>query len=76
MKKIDVIAAVLLVVGGLNWGLFGLFQLDLVATIFGGVPLIATVVYTLVGASALYQVASLTWIQRRWNVSPRPTSAH
>ena len=76
MKKIDVIAAALLVVGGLNWGLFGLFQLDLVATLFGGVPLIATVVYALVGASALYQVASLVWIQRRWNVSPRPTAAH
>jgi uncharacterized membrane protein YuzA (DUF378 family) len=36
MKTIDVVVAVLLVVGGLNWGLVGLFQFDLVAAIFGG----------------------------------------
>ena len=36
MKTLDVIAAVLLVIGGLNWGLYGLFDLDLVATLFGG----------------------------------------
>jgi uncharacterized membrane protein YuzA (DUF378 family) len=71
MKKLDVIAAALLVVGGLNWGLVGLFQLDLVATLFGGVPLISTAVYALVGLAALYQVAGMPWIQRRWNVSPR-----
>ena len=35
MKLIDVIAAVLLVIGGLNWGLWGLFEVDLVASIFG-----------------------------------------
>jgi uncharacterized membrane protein YuzA (DUF378 family) len=49
----------------------GLFQLDLVATLFGGVPLISMAVYALVGLAALYQVAGLRWIQRRWNVSPR-----
>ena len=36
MKLLDVIVAILLVIGGLNWGLVGLFQFDLVATIFGG----------------------------------------
>ena len=36
MKILDVIVAVLLVIGGLNWGLVGFFQFDLVATIFGG----------------------------------------
>jgi len=71
MKKLDVAAAALLVVGGLNWGLVGLFQLDLVATLFGSVPLISTAVYALVGLAALYQVAGLPWIQRRWNVSSR-----
>ena len=71
MKKLDVIAAALLVVGGLNWGLIGLFQLDLVATLFGSVPLISAAAYALVGLAALYQVAGLPWIQRRWNVSSR-----
>ncbi len=71
MKTFDVIAAVLLVIGGLNWGLVGLFKFDLVASLFGGVPLVATVVYSVVGFAALYQVAGLPWIQRRWNVAPR-----
>lgn len=71
MKTFDVIAASLLVIGGLNWGLVGLFDFDLVATLFGGVPLVATIVYVLVGVAALYQIAGLPWIQKRWNVSPR-----
>ena len=69
MKALDVVAAVLLVVGGLNWGLVGLFQFDLVAAIFGGqAAVLSRVVYTLVGACAVYQ--ALTWrsIQRRWLV--------
>ncbi|MCZ3393495.1 DUF378 domain-containing protein, partial [Enterococcus faecium] len=36
MKTLDVIALVLLIVGGLNWLLVGIFQFDLVATLFGG----------------------------------------
>jgi len=70
MKLIDMIAAVLLVVGGLNWGLYGLFGTDLVASTFGGTAL-ATSVYALVGVAALYQTLALRSIQRRWNVSPR-----
>ncbi len=70
MKPIDVVAAVLLVVGGLNWGLVGLFEFDLVAGLFGAGSILAKVVYTLVGAAAAYQALSLKSIQRRWNVSP------
>lgn len=69
MKAMDVVVAVLLVVGGLNWGLVGLFQFDLVAAIFGGqASVLSRIVYTLVGACAVYQV--LTWrsMQRRWFV--------
>lgn len=69
MKAMDVVVAVLLVVGGLNWGLVGLFQFDLVAAIFGGqASVLSRIVYTLVGACAVYQ--ALTWrgIQRRWVV--------
>ncbi len=69
MKALDVIAAVLLVVGGLNWGLWGLFQFDLVAAIFGGnSAMLARVVYSLVGLSAVYQAASIKGIWARWNV--------
>ena len=67
MKSLDVLAAALLIIGGLNWGLVGLFQFDLVAAIFGSQSaLLSRVVYILVGISAVYQ--ALTWktIQRRW----------
>jgi uncharacterized membrane protein YuzA (DUF378 family) len=76
MKMIDVIAAVLLVVGGLNWGLVGLFEFDLVAFIFtGGDPTagattaLARVVYVLVGIAAVYQAVSVKAIQHRWGMS-------
>ena len=66
MKKFDVLAAVLLVVGGLNWGLVGAANFDLVATLFGAGSPVARVVYMLVGLSALYQVAQWRAIQTRW----------
>ena len=71
MKTLDIIAAILLVVGGLNWGLWGAAQFDLVAALFGGnTAILAKLVYFLVGLAAIYQVASLKAIQRRWNVRP------
>ena len=71
MKVLDIVAAVLLVVGGLNWGLWGAFQFDLVAFIFGGNDaMLARIVYTLVGVAAAYQAISLKAIQTRWNVQP------
>jgi uncharacterized membrane protein YuzA (DUF378 family) len=74
MKALDIIAAVLLVVGGLNWGLVGAFQFDLVAAIFGGSDAaLARIVYILVGLAAVYQIASVKAIQTRW--SRRPATA-
>ena len=49
----------LLIVGGLNWGLVGLLGFDLVAALFGEMSLLSRIVYTLVGASALCQLLSL-----------------
>src|SRR3954451_14000880 len=74
MKKLDVIAAALVIVGALNWGLAGVFHLDLVAPVFGmrfgETSALSSVVYGLVGLSGLYQ--ALTWksIQRRWDAVP------
>ena len=65
MKNLDILAAVLLVVGGLNWGLVGSMNFDLVETIFGA-SIIASIVYILVGVSAVYQIAQWKSIQRRW----------
>lgn len=47
------IVLILVVVGGLNWGLVGLFGFDLVAALFGEMTAISRVVYSLVGISAL-----------------------
>jgi len=66
MKNLDVIMAILLVVGGLNWGLVGFANFDLVATVLGAGTVLAKVVYILVGISALYQAVQWKAIQRRW----------
>lgn len=60
MKALNLITLALVIIGGLNWGLVGAFQFDLVATLFGGqdAPL-ARVVYVLVGLSALWQIVPL-----------------
>ena len=60
MKAVNIVTLVLIIIGGLNWGLVGLFQFDLVAAIFGGQgAAIARIVYILVGASALWQLYPL-----------------
>lgn len=46
----------LLVIGGLNWGLIGLFNFDLVEALFGSVPLIVQLIYILVGAAAIVAI--------------------
>ena len=60
MRALNIITLILVIVGGLNWGLVGLFQFDLVATLFGGEDAaLSRIVYILVGASALWQLVPL-----------------
>ncbi len=70
MKTLDVVAAVLLVVGGVNWGLVAVAHFDLVAAIFGmkfgETSALSSVVYGLVGLAALYDAVSFKAIQQRW----------
>ncbi len=55
---LDKIALFLLVVGGLNWGLIGIFDFDLVAWLFGGQDaVLSRIIYTLVGISALWCIS-------------------
>lgn len=75
MKSFDVVAAVLLVVGGVNWGLVGLFGFDLVATLFGDASLLSRIVYSLVGVGAVYQALGWRAIQRRWHMSATHATA-
>ena len=79
MKKLDIAAAVLVAVGGLNWGLVALAKFDLVATLvgldFGQTNVASRLVYGLVGASAVYQVVQQHAIRRRWSRDPRVATA-
>ena len=65
LNYIDWTALILLVIGGLNWGLVGLFGLDIVELIFGDMSVISRVVYTVVGVSAVYMLAVSGSIVRR-----------
>lgn len=58
MSILNPLTLVLLIVGGLNWGLVGAFGFDLVAAIFGEGSILARFVYVLVGVSAVMQIAS------------------
>lgn len=53
MKTLDLVTVILVIIGALNWGLIGVFHINLVMSIFGDTVL-STLVYTLVGLSGLY----------------------
>ena len=54
LNILDVIALVLVIIGGLNWGLYGFFGIDLVAKLFGDMTMLSKIVYGAVGLSAIY----------------------
>ncbi len=57
---IDKIALALTIIGGINWGLIGIFQFDLVAWIFGGQSaIISRIIYTLVALAAIWCISML-----------------
>lgn len=69
MRPLDVIAAALVIVGGLNWGLVALAEFDLVATLtgndFGETSLLSRIVYGAVGIAAVYGAIRLAGAARR-----------
>jgi hypothetical protein len=79
MKKLDIIAAALVIVGGLNWGLVAVAEFDLVATIFGldfgETNAASRLVYGLVGVAAVYQILQQGAIRRRWSRDPHVATA-
>jgi uncharacterized membrane protein YuzA (DUF378 family) len=80
MRKLDVLAAALVIVGGLNWGLVAVAEFDLVAWIFGGMDFGETsaasrVVYGLVGLAAAYAIGSLLSSRRATVGSAAPAGA-
>jgi len=68
LRTLDIIASALLVIGGLNWGLVGVFNFNLVTAIFGEGSLLSRLVFTIVGLAAIYQIAMIKGILKRWHV--------
>lgn len=64
-RALDLAALTLLIIGGLNWGLVGLVDVDLVATLFGSGTALARLVYALVGLAALYGFITATRVATR-----------
>lgn len=58
------VALVLLIIGGLNWALVGLFNLDFIAALFGRMTLLSRTVYVLVGVAALFALTLLPRLGR------------
>ena len=76
MRQLDIIAEILLIIGGLNWGLVGLADFDLVAAItgagdFGSKNVLGIIIYTLVGLAALYYALGWKAIQQRRSLAER-----
>jgi uncharacterized membrane protein YuzA (DUF378 family) len=70
MKPLNLLAALLIIIGGLNWGLVAVANFDLVAALtgagsFGNKNALGSIIYGLVGVAALYQALTLTVGQRR-----------
>jgi uncharacterized protein len=61
MKVLDVIVAILMIIGGLNWGLVGFFNYDLILTIFGS--MVSKVIFAVVGLSGIYTLVRWIWFR-------------
>lgn len=62
LSGLDWLALILVIIGGLNWGLVGLFGFDLVAWLFASIPVIGTIIYILVGLAAIYMIV---WVMKK-----------
>jgi uncharacterized membrane protein YuzA (DUF378 family) len=66
MKILDILLMAMLVVGGLNWGIIGIMNLNLVSILFGELSLVSRLFYICVGASAIYQTLQWNIMKERW----------
>ncbi len=73
VKALNLATLILVIVGGLNWGLVGAFDFDLVAGLFGVDSALSNLVYILVGVSALWQIMPLI---KAFQIGEAPAEAH
>ncbi|MFP4106200.1 MAG: DUF378 domain-containing protein [Phycisphaerae bacterium] len=76
LRVVDLIALILVIVGGLNWGLVGLFDFNLVAAIFGPMTLLSRIVYVLVGIAAIYTAIRSPYMAHLTHRERHPETAH
>ncbi len=74
IKSMDVFVWTLLTIGGLNWGLVGIFNFNLVAAILGEMSILTRIAYTIVGLAALYDIVAIKVIWQRWDMHFRTPS--
>lgn len=65
LNALDYFAFVILIIGGLNWGLVGVFKYDLVASLFGDMTTFSRLIYDLVGLSAIYIAVIMMSLQKK-----------
>lgn len=65
LNSLDILAIILVIVGGLNWALVGIFNFDLVAAIFGDMSVVSRIVYAVVGLSAIYLLAIMGSLSKK-----------
>ena len=68
MKTLDIVIGAVLVAAGLSWGMMGLFDFNIVATLFGETTPLTRFIYILVGIAAIYDIVTLKAIWKRWNI--------
>lgn len=73
MKAVSAVVLLLIIVGGLNWGLVGAFDFNLVDSLFGEGSALARVVYVLVGLAALYKL--VMWVMSLLNEKDKVVEA-
>ena len=67
MKALETITLILIIIGGLDMGIAGLFSFNIIDSIFAGAPVIARIIWVIIGLSALYQIMPL---MRQMQASP------
>lgn len=66
MKILDVITGIILIIGGLNWGVMSLIDFNLIAWIFREMNLLTRIIFLVIGLSAVYQIIFWKQIRLRW----------
>ena len=72
LRTIDCLALILVTLGGLNWGLIGLFELDIVETLFGSMSIVTRLIYIVVALSAVYTVVRSPSVAHLLHHEPHP----